>query len=708
MDIRCSLQIVTMLVFVSLASSYQTHANAPSYDSTEENGGRAFQHAFHVFQAGQYQEAATLFHTFLSTCPNHLLADYALFYQAAGRLKTADYSTARTLFRQLHKAYPLSRLLEDAAFLEADTWFFQGRYAHAITTYRNLKNRRQYKKHPRRPELFIKLAQAYEAQKQFTAALAIYHQARLLYPANVVYDQAKRAEERIAAQHPAAQKFYTAKRLLKSIDDLVRAGKAHDALPFLQMVKTFSLSPAIQMQAALKEAYIYYVLRDNIRAKAQYRQFLRDSPHSKFVPSVLDRIGRIYLRQGNFPAFLTVCDRLLRQYPKDQYTAAAMRLKGKEFALQGNYQAALKEFTAFQTQFPKSPLISDILWNLGWSQYQLGEYQHALSTFARLIKKYPKSYHKEEARYWAGRAAEQVNRLAEAAQYYRQNIQDAKNSYFGKQSQQALIRIFARKPSLQKAQTQQNKPLEWDVPVKFLTKNGVLHQKKSDAFFKIGLYDLAGEELAYAIARDAKSHPQYRELARLYSRTGDYHNLFRVMHGHFREWVLFGDASLPQEFWKLAFPQSFPEIVNRHAASNGVDPYLVQSIMLAESAFDPHAFSPTGAMGLMQLMPATGKRLAAMVGMRLTPQNDFFRPEVNILLGTTYLKKLSQEFPSQLPPVIASYNAGEHRVHVWWKEEHHYDTPAFIAIIPYRETWKYVQKVLWYYREYHRIYGISG
>ena len=140
---------------------------------------------------------------------------------------------------------------------------------------------------------------------------------------------------------------------------------------------------------------------------------------------------------------------------------------------------------------------------------------------------------------------------------------------------------------------------------------------------------------------------------------------------------------------------------------NRIDPALVLALMFAESAFDAEAFSPSGAMGLMQLMPATGSRLAQLEGLTIVSEQEYFQPSINIALGTRYLRDLSELFADRLPPVIASYNAGEHRVGNWWKADQQ-DVARFISNIPYKETWNYVQKVLWYYREYHRIYGTKS
>ena len=705
MVFKCFLPVVVLVVIalMCVVGSFLATADA-ALAKDSERASLIFQTASKLLLAERYHEAIKEFQQFIAEYPNHILNDYAHFYLAVGLMKTASYEQARKIFKHLRTNYPQSLLLTEARFLEADTWFYQSKYDRAIQEYLVLKKGKKYKKHNLMPELLLKLGQCYEQQQQFGSALEIYHQIRLSYVNKPIYNKAKTYEEQVAAQHPSTQAFYTTTRIFKSIDIFVKSGKAGDALPLLTMLRTRPLTPALKEKAALKWAYSYYVLRENVRAKAHYRQFLRDYPKSKSLPYVLDRIGRIYLRQNNIDAFLHIYERLLHKHPQSQYTAAAMRLKGKELELQGKFQAALDEFNTFRKRFPKSSLTSDILWHIGWCHYQLRHYQSALKTFDLLVRSYPKSYHKEEALYWAGRSAEHSQQYTNAVKYYRRVMRNGHNTYFGALSQQALLGLKQVKSDLDIPQAEEKKPLEWEETAKFTTKQGRLHQEKSEAFIGMGFDNLAAQELAYAIEKDSKDHAKYLELARLYHRSGDYHQLVRLMQSQFWYWIVLGDEDVPQEFWQLVYPLSFPRLVNHYAPSNKIDPYLVQAVMLAESVFDPQAFSPAGAMGLMQLMPATGDRLAGMVNLAISSPLDYFRPEVNILLGTTYLKQLSQLFANHLPPVIASYNAGEDRVSAWWKEDYQYDDPVFIAMIPYKETWQYVQKVLWYYREYHRIY----
>ena len=675
--------------------------------SPPDRAGQLFLHAYTQFQQERYSAAATLFQSFLTQCPKHSLGDYAYFYWGDALLHSGHYEEARNRLKQLSAEHPKSLLLDDAEFLQADSWFYQGKPAQAIQTYLRLKKLKKYRNRPELPALYLKLAQAYEQQQQFRTALASYHDTRLRFIASPVYESAKISENRLAAGYPETLDFYTETLLFNSAETLVKSGKAKDALPLLAMLETRILSSAQQEKLALQKAYAYYMLRDNLRAKALYLQFLRDFPTSKSAPYILDRIGRLYLRQADMQGFLRIYDRLLKKYPTSSYTVSARRLKGKELILQGNLQSAITEFKRFLQKHPKNSLTSDVLWNAGWCAYQLGQYPAAQQYLNRLLRSYTKSYHREEARYWAGRTAEQLKQYTTAVKYYHMVVRDGRNSYFGSLSRKALLRLKNAHPKLKiSLETAELKPLDWQETVQFSTQLGKLHLQKSTILEELGLSALAAREMAAAVSNDARNQTQYLELARLYARSGQYHELVRLMQGRFWHWILQGDETLPQEFWQLAYPLSFPQLVKQFTTRNGIDPALVLSLMFAESAFDPKAFSPAGAIGLMQLMPATGVRLAQKEGIAVLSGQEYFQPQINIALGTRYLRDLSELFDHHLPPVVASYNAGEHRVINWWKaEQHQQDVARFISNIPYKETWRYVQKVLWYHREYHRIYG---
>ena len=117
----------------------------------------------------------------------------------------------------------------------------------------------------------------------------------------------------------------------------------------------------------------------------------------------------------------------------------------------------------------------------------------------------------------------------------------------------------------------------------------------------------------------------------------------------------------------------YSEIIDKVAAEQGVNAKLVKALVQVESAYHPRARSPKGAMGLMQLMPATARQYAVA---------DPYDPASNIEAGIKHLKSLLQRFPKSVALALAAYNAGEAAV------------ARFNGIPPYAETRNYVSRIL--------------
>ncbi len=138
---------------------------------------------------------------------------------------------------------------------------------------------------------------------------------------------------------------------------------------------------------------------------------------------------------------------------------------------------------------------------------------------------------------------------------------------------------------------------------------------------------------------------------------------------------------------RLIFPTNYFDLIKKNA--DGLDPLIIISLMRQESAFNPLATSSVGAKGLMQLMPATAKRLNKKVKIK-----KLIDPETNIALGTQYLRFLADRFDGNLIFTLASYNAGEHRIDRWRKEIFRNSDPlSVIESIPYEETRNYVKLI---------------
>lgn len=128
-------------------------------------------------------------------------------------------------------------------------------------------------------------------------------------------------------------------------------------------------------------------------------------------------------------------------------------------------------------------------------------------------------------------------------------------------------------------------------------------------------------------------------------------------------------------------PLELQHMVTAASRRHGLDPRLVGALVHVESRYQVQARSPKGAMGLMQIMPATGARYGVGAA------RDLLDPEVNIDVGTRYLRDLHKMFDGRIDLVLAAYNAGEGAVQRYGNR-----------IPPYPETQDYVQKILGLYR----------
>jgi soluble lytic murein transglycosylase-like protein len=135
--------------------------------------------------------------------------------------------------------------------------------------------------------------------------------------------------------------------------------------------------------------------------------------------------------------------------------------------------------------------------------------------------------------------------------------------------------------------------------------------------------------------------------------------------------------------------KKFEPLLKHAATEYAVDPALLKAVMAAESGFNPSAISPKGAVGLMQVMPATAERYGLHGDAKKTVTQKLADPKTNIDLGARYLRDLHKMFPKQQHLVLASYNAGEGAVQKYRN-----------MVPPYPETRNYVQLVTQFYRLY--------
>ena len=146
----------------------------------------------------------------------------------------------------------------------------------------------------------------------------------------------------------------------------------------------------------------------------------------------------------------------------------------------------------------------------------------------------------------------------------------------------------------------------------------------------------------------------------------------------------------------LRFPMPYAATLGKYAKERSLNLSWMLALTRAESIFMPDARSPAGALGLMQVMPATGRETAQAIGFRRYNNAYLLNAQKNIAIGSAYLKLMSDWFHGSMILATAAYNAGPNNVRRWLPKDGCMEADIWIEKIPFNETRKYVQRILYF------------
>lgn len=153
------------------------------------------------------------------------------------------------------------------------------------------------------------------------------------------------------------------------------------------------------------------------------------------------------------------------------------------------------------------------------------------------------------------------------------------------------------------------------------------------------------------------------------------------------------------KYWddvSLRFPVAYSNNIQENALLQQLDTSIIYGLVRRESMFDEAVSSPAGALGLMQIMPVTGKQIAREMHYPWRSKSVLLQPEVNVKFGTYYYRQMLDKFDGHFAIAAAAYNAGPHNVNKWLDIDRNYAADIWIETIPFKETRAYVAAVLTY------------
>ncbi len=418
-------------------------------------------------------------------------------------------------------------------------------------------------------------------------------------------------------------------------------------------------------------------------------------------------LGRSYLRHGKGEALTN----LVKTLPTDKLTG---NQQAKMYTFRGIWlndhdhwsEAVLAYRKAVRVSTTPSKAV-EALWQVGWIQYQHERFAEAKDIFQEIIKKTKNSrsisfvHALSRARYWLARSEEHLGQRVLANQQFGQLTQAYPLTYYGQLAQTKLISTGREIPSW----TVLKKP---DFPGKGIPEKFQqdIHFQKLQALREVHLPKEAVKELEIVYSRHGSDAEVFPKLVSLAGQMEAYDIGIRLAIRHFGQTLRTGTLAPTSPAWSGAFPLGYQNIIQLFVPQH-VDPYLVAGLIREESLYSARVVSPVGAIGLMQLMPATAKHVANHLKLSDSEyQSDrLYQPHINIQLGTHYLGQLLDEFQNNIIYSVAAYNAGPQAVQRWMAKNGHRPADEFVELIGYRETRGYVKRVIGSYRIYRTLFG---
>jgi soluble lytic murein transglycosylase len=337
------------------------------------------------------------------------------------------------------------------------------------------------------------------------------------------------------------------------------------------------------------------------------------------------------------------------------------------------------------------------MWKVGWRAYRQQRYAESADLFERAAIVFARSDYRPSYLYWAAKAREQLADAEGARTGFQLVVTDYANSYYGRLAAKALGANATASP----------KPEHLAQPSgggASLAEAAVPTADLIRWLISLELYDEALDEVQYAERVWGTSTVLSATRAWLLNRTGELRPAINLMRRTYPQFLAAGGEAMPAEVLSVIYPLQYWPLISKHAAAHKLDPYLVAALIAQESTFDKDIVSSAKAVGLMQVLPSTGRRWGRRLGIRSVTARRLTVAEINVRIGTAYFADLKRQFGSD-HAALAAYNAGESRVARWQRERPGVVQDEFIDDIPFPETQNYVRRILGTADDYRRLYG---
>jgi soluble lytic murein transglycosylase len=611
------------------------------------------------------------------------VADYARYYTGVALLRLNRLAEAEAAFAAAATSQAEAQLPELALYQQAETRIARANFSGAVEIYDRLLSRPRLAS----PQVaLVKLGVAASSAGDRARAVDVHRRVIREFPLAPETAEAETLLERLGG--------FTLTTTEEVQTELGRAEALFNARRWAQARAAFGrvkdrVPATDQDRVTLRLAQIQNATGQHRQAREVFRRYLA---HPALAADA--QYGMILAARGlgeRSEAYQLTSDFIARN-PTHPYGEEALNERARRYILDSDDAKAADVYARMVERYPAGAFTQRAAWKAGWWAYRHGNYRETIRLFEHGAATFPRSDYRPSWLYWSARAYDNVGDRTAATERFRLAATDYLNTYYGRLAWQQLeARNEASVTPGPRREIANPPPPPGNAD-------------RIARLIELELYRPALNEVQYAQRVWGDSAPLQATAAVVQQKMGNLRVGINGMKRAYPQYMAAGGETLPVEILRVLFPLDYWPLLQQHAKARGLDPYVVAALVAQESTFDPVIRSPANAIGLMQIMPATGRQYARKLGIAPFSEGTLTNPEINVRIGTTYFSELVNRFGGH-HYALASYNAGEGRVVRWQRERPSLPQDEFIDDIPFPETQNYVKRILGTAHDYRRLYG---
>ncbi len=626
-----------------------------------------------------------------------------------------------------------------------DALFAGGDYSGALAAYINVSQA------PRLPTDFsleLKLAQTYVILGDYATAGVVYDdifnrtssaaiKAQVDYERGQMYVTQGLPEQATNAYVDAVFNYSHAYYAYLSLVELVNSGYPVSELQrglvdyfagqygvaLTAFDRYLSLDPSDAATALYYKGLILREQEDPSTAIKLWDQVILGEPTSpEWVPAWEDKAYTQWAYLGDFAAAEKTLLDFVAAAPSFARAAEFLFDAGRVAERNNRLQEAAQIWQRLPAEYPASDYTFRGLFLAGICHYRLAEYAAAQNVFLQAQGIAGKPADQAGALFWSGKAQAALGDTPAARATWQHAAELDPTGYYSERSRDLLSNLTPftppktidlttdRQSELRQAELWMLATFNYPAGTDFSVPGPMASDPRfirGQAFWELGLYERAEAEFndlrievindslaSYRLAVYLTDLGMYRQAIMAARQVLDLAGLDDA-----------GTLTAPLLFSHIRFGAYYPELVAPAAEKNGLDPLFVWSTLRQESLFDPSIQSGAGALGLMQVMPATGADIASRLGWPADyTAADLLRPDVNLTLGLDYLADQRDALGGDLYAALAAYNGGPGNAAQWLSLAKG-DPDLFVEVVRYDETRNYVMGIYEVFSIYSRLYA---